>query len=252
MTDEHNSSGSICGIKKLEGTTGFEIWKFQVKNYLECKNWWEAIEANELTPALKEADRKARTTICLLLEPSCFAHVYNAKTAREVWHSLCNGYEDKGWGRRISLQRQLWSCKLENFVCMEKYISKVISIAQQLAAIDAKVSDDWLISILPAGLTSDYNPLIMAIDNNGNQISLEQIKTKLLQEANRQAETGAGTGEQALVVSKGKAPKNNARKPVYKCFKSHKIGHKASECKKLNAGVCMNTAKNTTKKTVGI
>lgn len=252
LTDDVNgSSGSIFGIKKLDGAAGFQVWKFHVKNYLECKNWWEAVEAEEISPALKEADRKARTTICLLLEPSCFAHVYNVKTAREAWRNLCVAYEDKGWGRRIALQRQLWSCKLENFSCMENYVSKVISIAQQLAAIDAKVSDDWIISILLAGLTSDYNPMIMAIDNSGKEISLEQIKTKLLQEANRQAEDKAGAGEQAFLSEQKKASKNNARKPVRKCFKCHKPGHKAAECKQFHAGVCLSTADTSATKRSG-
>lgn len=248
MTDEENSSsGSVFGIRKLKGAEDFANWKFQVKNYLECKNWWEAVEADEVTADLKDADRKARTTICLLVEPSCFAHVFNAKTAHEVWHKLCGAYEDKGWGRRITLQRQLWSCKLENCTSMEKYVSKVVTIAQQLNDIDAKVSDEWMISILLAGLTPDYNPLIMTIDNSGKEISLEQVKSKLLQEASRQADAGGETGEQALLTTKRK-PKNIARKkPVYKCFKCHKEGHKASECQvKKSASVCMSTADQNT------
>ncbi|PZC78057.1 hypothetical protein B5X24_HaOG202660 [Helicoverpa armigera] len=250
MTDANNCpSGSIFGIKKLNGAEGFQVWKFHVKNYLECKNWWVAVEADEITPALKDADRQARTTICLLLEPECFAYVYDVETAREAWHNLCAAYEDKGWGRRIALQRQLWSCKLENCSSMENYVSKVISLAQQLAAIGAKVADDWIISILLAGLTSDYNPMVMAVDNSGKEISLEQIKSKLLQEANRQTENKSGAGEHALLSTQKQATKQIARKPVRKCFKCHKPGHKASECKQIHASVCLSTADtNTTKK----
>ncbi|XP_063394174.1 uncharacterized protein LOC134679217 [Cydia fagiglandana] len=155
MSEEKENG--ICGIKKLKGSSDYPNWKFLVRNYLENKNWWEVISKDVVNA---DIDRKARTTICLLLEPECFTHVYNAKTAKEAWNNLKNAYEDKGWGRRIHIQRELFNCKLENFNSMESYISKVTYLAQQLDDIDAKIQENWLISILLGGLTAEYSPLI--------------------------------------------------------------------------------------------
>ncbi|KAI5643447.1 gag-polypeptide of LTR copia-type domain-containing protein [Phthorimaea operculella] len=169
MSDDN--SPSICGIKKLKGSSDYAIWKFATRNYLESKDWYKAVEyeGTELPATLKDTDRKARTTLCLLIEPECYAHVFNATTAKQVWQNLKTAYEDKGWGRRIALQRELWDCRLVNFPNMEKYITKVIFLTQQLSDIDAKVDDDWIISILLSGLTEVYNPLIMAVDNSGTK-----------------------------------------------------------------------------------
>lgn len=244
MAEEHTSS--ICGIKKLNGAEDFANWKFVVRNYLESKNWFKVIEATEITAELKDIDRKARTTLCLLLEPACFAHVYSAKTARDVWVSLSEAYEDKGWSRRIKLQRELWQCRLEDCESMEKYISKIICLSQQLADIDAKISDDWMISIILSGLSSYYNPFIMAIDNCGKEIKLEEIKSKLMQEASRE---NSQNKEQALVTTEQNKKKFDKKKAfIFKCFKCHKEGHKASECKVIKrANPCLSMA-NTVKK----
>lgn len=242
MSDENSCSG----IRKLKGAADYPNWKFLVRNFLENKNWWDAISKDVVDA---EVDRKARTTICLLLEPDCFTHVYRATSAKEVWNSLQKAYEDKGWGRRICIQRELFNCKLENFDGIENYIAKIMFLSQQLSDIDSPIKDDWIISILLGGLTPEYGPLIMAVDNSGTEITLEQMKMKLLQEGHRQSNVNKNH-EQALVTRRAQ---NDARsrsktgdrkqKFVYKCYKCHKQGHKASECeeRKKTANVCLNT-----------
>ncbi|KAI5641932.1 gag-polypeptide of LTR copia-type domain-containing protein [Phthorimaea operculella] len=246
MSDDN--SPSVCGIKKLKGSSDYAVWKFATRNYLESKDWYKAVEfeGTELPATLKDTDRKARTTLCLLIEPECYAHVFNATTAKQVWQSLKTAYEDKGWGRRIALQRELWDCRLVNFPSMEKYITKVIFLTQQLSDIDAKVDDDWIISILLSGLTEVYNPLIMAVDNSGTKVSLEQIKTKLLQEGNRQATSNDDKELAAFKASKVYKNKPNSAKPdrKSKCYKCHKWHKPSEECTKSTkhvagaAGVC--------------
>ncbi|KAI5634599.1 gag-polypeptide of LTR copia-type domain-containing protein [Phthorimaea operculella] len=241
MSDDN--SPSVCGIKKLKGSSDYAIWKFATRNYLESKDWYKAVEfeGTELPATLKDTDRKARTTLCLLIEPECYAHVFNATTAKEVWQSLKTAYEDKGWGRRIALQRELWDCRLVNFPNMEKYITKVIFLTQQLADIDAKVDDDWITSILLSGLTEVYNPLIMAVDNSGTKVSLEQIKTKLLQEGNRQATSNDDKELAAFKASKVYKNKPNSAKPdrKSKCYKCHKWHKPSEECTKSTKHVAV-------------
>ncbi|KAI5652157.1 gag-polypeptide of LTR copia-type domain-containing protein [Phthorimaea operculella] len=246
MSDDN--SPSVCGIKKLKGSSDYAVWKFATRKYLESKDWYKAVEfeGTELPATLKDTDRKARTTLCLLIEPECYAHVFNATTAKQVWQNLKTAYEDKGWGRRIALQRELWDCRLVNFPSMEKYITKVIFLTQQLSEIDAKVDDDWIISILLSGLTEVYNPLIMAVDNSGTKVSLEQIKTKLLQEGNRQATSNDDKELAAFKASKVYKNKPNSAKTdrKSKCYKCHKWHKPSEECIKSTkhlagaAGVC--------------
>lgn len=253
MADDNANTtfgSAVAGIKKLKGVPDYQDWKFQVRNLLENKNLWVAIEPGTTAAGVPktvdaEKDRVARTTICLLVDPCCFSKVRNARSAKEAWQNLCSAYEDKGWGRRISLQRALWKCKLEDFGTMDEYVSKIMSLAHQLEDIDAKVTDDWLISILLSGLTAEYRPMVMAIDNSGQAITSEQVMTKLTQEANRQLGSESTSSGESALFAKGKKPGNHSakhaghgsnnkptekKKFVFKCFRCHKEGHKSSEC----------------------
>lgn len=221
-------SSGLSEIQKLQGSSNYADWKFAVSNYLENNNWWHVIESDNAESINKDIDRKARTTINLLLELSCYSHVYDAKTASKVWNNLRQVYEDKGWGRRIGLQRMFWQCRLENFESMEKYIAKVMFLTKQLKDIDAKVEDSWIISILLSGLTAEYGPMIMAIDNSGQGMKLEQIKTKFLQEYNHQTDqvSASTSTEQALVVYKKSTDMKPYFRKAFKCYKCHNPGIK--------------------------
>ncbi|KAG8226784.1 hypothetical protein J437_LFUL002830 [Ladona fulva] len=232
---------SIMGVtKKLSGLQDYQDWKFQECNYLEHQDLWECIEPDheeDGRPKPVDAkERKAKVVICLLVETGCYAHVRNAATAREAWENLRKAYEDKGWGRRISLQRSLWQCRLENFRSKEEYIAKVMTLSQQLADIDAKVMDDWLASILLSGLTPDYGPMIMALDNSGQEITTELVKGKLLQEWGRKRSDVRESDDSALFAKNNSNPKlqvkSRKKQFPFMCYQCNQPGHKASDCNK--------------------
>jgi hypothetical protein len=130
-SDETGVSSVLAGIQKLKGVVNYQDWKFQVRNYLEHRNLWSAVKPAISTAGLEEIvmadkDRRARTSICMLLEPICFAKVRTATTAKQAWTKLKEAYEDKGWGRKLRLQQSLWNCKLETCSSMDDYVTKVM------------------------------------------------------------------------------------------------------------------------------
>uniref|UniRef100_A0A2H1WMQ1 SFRICE_037191 n=1 Tax=Spodoptera frugiperda TaxID=7108 RepID=A0A2H1WMQ1_SPOFR len=54
--------------------------------------------------------------------------------------------------------------------------------AHKLRNIGFIVDDEWLGTLMLAGLPEIYKPMIMAIESSGVKISADIIKTKLLQE----------------------------------------------------------------------
>jgi hypothetical protein len=91
----------------------------------------------------------------MLIDPICFSKVRSAKTAKEAWVILKVAYEDKGWGRRLRLQQNLFNCRLNQCKNMDDYFNKIQNIAHQLEDIDVTIDDNWLVSIILGGLSDD-------------------------------------------------------------------------------------------------
>ena len=63
---------------------------------------------------------------------------------------------------------------------MTSYVTQIVETGQKLAGTGFKISDEWIGSLLLAGLTEKYSPMIMAIEHSGINITTDAIKTKLL------------------------------------------------------------------------
>lgn len=56
--------------------------------------------------------------------------------------------------------------------------------AHKLRSVGFKVDDEWLGTLLLAGLPETQKPMIMALESSGVKISADYVKTKILQEVN--------------------------------------------------------------------
>ena len=71
---------------------------------------------------------------------------------------------------------------LENCDSVEEYVNKIISTEDKLTNIGFVVSDEWLGTLVIAGLTDHYRAMIMRLESSGIAIISDAIKVKLLQE----------------------------------------------------------------------
>lgn len=110
-----------------------------------------------------------------------YVHIQNATTAKEAWDNLKAAFEDSGLTRKVGLLRRI-TTRLENCESVEQYVTEIIYAAHQLNSIGLEVNEEWIGTILLAGLPERYEPMIMALENSGIAITGDSIKTKLLQE----------------------------------------------------------------------
>lgn len=211
-------------FEKLRGRDNYYDWCFNVENLFILEGLWKAIEGTE-TDAGKLA--KAKAKLGLLVESTNFNHVRGAATAKDAWEKLKKAYADSGLCRRVGLLKTLLTTTLEKCATVEEYIDQIMTSAQKLGAIGMAVSDEWVGTILLAGLPEKYSPMIMAIESSGKEISGDFIKIKLLQEiSNKDCEASS---EVALQVNK-KSQKSNNRSVT--CNFCKKPGHMAKNCYK--------------------
>lgn len=210
-------------IEKLAGRENYSTWKFAVMSYLQLEELWECIEPG--TDVDLKKDVKAKSKIILLVEPMNYVHIENAKTAKEVWKNLQNAFEDSGLSRKVGLLKDLINTSLDNCSSIEDYVNKIMSTAHKLRNIGFEVNDEWLGTLMLAGLPDNYKPMIMGLESSGIKISSDFIKTKLLQEVK--------VSETSVFFTKHKSTPHNNTKPKGKgprCYNCNKYGHLKKQC----------------------
>lgn len=233
--DQANVSGGTAGlpaIEKLDGTSNYASWKFLMELYLVHDDLWEY---TSVTPVVTDVqgtkkDQKARAKICLSVKPQCLVHVRSAKNSKEAWEALKNAFEDKGLNNRCRLLSRLVSLKLEQFMTVREYVTSVLTTAQELSDIGKEVDDELLAALLLQGLTQEFQPMRLAIENSNTQLTTDFVKTKLFQMED--AYVSGTSNSSALFSKKHKGKSQKTQKSKTYSIKCYICGgpHKAIAC----------------------
>lgn len=169
-------------IEKLKGNDNYHVWCFAMTNLLALNGLEDCILAEDNANIEKNAEKlkKAKVRIALSVDPSIYSHIQNITTASAMWMKLKSLYEDSGLIRWIGLLRKLINTRLESSKSMQDYVNQVIETSNKLRGIGFEVADEWLGSILLAGLTDNFKPMIMGIESSGLNITADTVRTKLL------------------------------------------------------------------------
>jgi len=220
-------SSPLPSFDKLNGQENWSNWKFLMERYLHYDDLWEitdpSIQGNLTEPmdaAVKQRHRRALTKISMMVDQSCIVHIRDSKTPASAWKRLSAAYEGKGLTRRLRLLRNLFNTRLEQFSDMQSYVSQVLTYSHQLADISAPLEDEFIGVILLNGLTPDFDPLVLALENTNVNISSDLVKGKRLDQASK-VDNGGG----AKALFSGSSRKN------VQCYNCEKFGHIARYCK---------------------
>lgn len=67
----------------------FPNWKIAVNAFLDLDNLWSnVVELTEKETVDPEKDGKTRNKLKLCIDPVCYSHIRDAKTAAEIWKCL--------------------------------------------------------------------------------------------------------------------------------------------------------------------
>lgn len=229
----------IVNVPKLKGRENYDEWAFAAENFLLL----DGVDINEES---KEDDaaspdlKKAKAKLIMTIDCSLYVHIKNEKTVKEVWNRLKALFDDSGFTRRIGLLRQLISIRLEESESMTAYVTQMVDTAQKLKGTGFEITDEWVGSLLLAGLSEKFAPMIMAIEHSGMKISTDAIKAKLLD-----MESGAVGSSDGAFLSKGwqqrskrrdfntstsKAQTSNKTEKTIRCYRCKQQGHFMNKC----------------------
>lgn len=132
----------LQNVPRLCGRENFADWSFALENVFvleglsKCRSSYDP--RRSLNPSILLIPRSSY----VVLNPSVYVHVKSAKDAKEIWDTLHNLYEDKGFSRKIGLLRTLISLRFENSDLMEDYIKQVVETVQKLQRAGFEISEE--------------------------------------------------------------------------------------------------------------
>ncbi|CAH1981400.1 unnamed protein product [Acanthoscelides obtectus] len=150
----------LTSVPKLVGCENYDEWWYAVKNVLVLEGLSKCIDGREQDTTLV---MKAKAKLILTIDPSLFPHVKDAKTAQEVWSKLKNLYDDSGFMRKIGLLRTSIFARLENHDSVETYTNQIVETSKKSRRAGLKIDEEWIGSLLLAGLPEKFAPMIMAV-----------------------------------------------------------------------------------------
>lgn len=257
------SNSLLASVPKLKGRENYNEWAFAIENMLVLDGLSKCIVAVD-----EDNDSKAKARMILTIDPSLYVHIKEATSAVNLWKKLKSMFDDSGFSRRITLLRNLISIRLENCDSMTSYITQIIETAQRLSGTGFIVGDEWVGSLLLAGLPEKYFPMIIAIEHSGIAITADVMKTKLLDlvsaegdrsasgaflsrgQHSRQQFSKVGTtgrndssshhGRRMSSIAGSNVNKAEKMKNI-KCYRCGQYGHYKSQCKQNDQQVIKKT-----------
>lgn len=215
---QNNFSASVS---KLKGREKYDECAFAAENFFVLDGLKKCMDGSET-----EAEKIIQARALYML----YNHIKYTETAEELWKKGKVIFNDAEFIRKIGLLRVPISLRRENCDSQASYVNQVVETARSLRGTGFKIDEEWLGSLLLAGVPEKYAPMAMAIEYSGITITIHSKKKSKLVDM----ESDPGSAFNAF-VGKFQSP-SNANKKEVTCCRCKKKGHYKIVRKELKNG----------------
>ncbi|KAH9698599.1 hypothetical protein KPL71_024065 [Citrus sinensis] len=239
-------------LEKFTGKNDFNMWKVKMEALLITQGLGDALEpvtkkegkeeSSSKTPKMAaEIDKKARSTIILILGDLVIREVAKEKTVADLWAKLEKIYMTKSLANRLYIKRRMFTLKMAEGSSLDDHIDEFNQLCDTLETIDEGLDDEEKALLLVSSLPQSYSNLVDALMYGRSTLSLDEVKAAL-NTRGLQEKSGNMMHAEGLSV-KGKFNKNDGKKKKQKqeksksqnkkCFHCNKEGHFKRDCQEL-------------------
>jgi hypothetical protein len=191
-------------------------------------------------------DNKAKSDI-LSISASELKQIKGCATSREVWQKLKGIYQSRGPARKATLLKLILQ-RMRDDEDVREHLRKFFDDVDKLIDMNVDINADLLAILLLYSLPFSFENFRCAIESRDNLPTPETLRVKIVEESDARGNANGDTTN-AMMVGKPayrnrggnkcgnikrdpKRSNNQSYRSKVKCYKCHKFGHKASECRK--------------------
>ena len=216
-------------------TDNYSTWCVRTKCLLISKGLWKPTQ----DVYEGELDEKALAVIGMTLTEQHLPTFSECANAKAAWDAFAALFKSKSQARRLQLKGELTAFHKESGETLVKYIARGKHLRAQLKAAGTDLQEDELCLSILNGLPASYETVATVLTTSDNQLSLEDLMSKLLVYESRSS--APSSDNKAYVArpspssskSHGKGGAKQKTKETRKCHHCGKPGHLRKDCWQL-------------------
>jgi transposase InsO family protein len=221
----------------------YPTWRARMKALLISKDLWTALNSMTVeNEPLTDAQLKAHALIMLNVKDHHLSAVEACRNAKAAWDMLESTYRAASKARQLALKKQLASIRKEPNEPLTKYVARIRTLCDELAAAGHAVSSGEKVMTVLAGLPEEFNTIVAVLNNTTEELSLDTILSKLLQHEQLLPKHNSPGDATAFAAKRGanrgggggSSWRNNGQRPTDRKITCHycgRQGHMQAECR---------------------
>lgn len=221
---------TMITISQFNGTN-FNNWKYRVsilfnekdlRRYIE--NSSEDILSNATANTHDAIKLEEKKCISILVQTICdaqFEYIKEKKTVKEMFDTLCGVFKGKSTASQLLLRKQLLTMKCNESEDIKDHFFHFDKIVHELKSTGAKIEDLDVVVYLLLTLPKSYNNLVTVLETiDQSKLSLEFVKTRLMDESNKRGNYNSGKQSESGAMN---AKRKKKRIICYRCNEPNHI-----------------------------
>ncbi|CEG43591.1 gag-pol polyprotein [Plasmopara halstedii] len=165
------------------------------------------------------------------MEDSQLPLVRSSSGAHDAWSRLEGHFEKRNLANKLFLHRRFFTTMMEEGDDVLEHINKLKTLAEQLDAVGAPVSEDDLVITFLRSISDSYQFLITALESRADTLTWELVTSRLLHEDMKRKEQGGdGAAPGQAFMMKDAKRKGRPAKKTGACHNCGKQGHWVADC----------------------
>ena len=160
-------------VEKLDGTTNWMTWKFQLRHLLMAKGLWKYVDgsaelagdaAEEVAEKFRAEQQKAFSTIVLSISSSLLYLITSCELPKDAWDTLKKHFERDTLANKLFLKKQYFRKEMSEGTPINDHLKEMKLLADRLASIGAPVSEEDQVVTLLGSLPASFSTVVTALE----------------------------------------------------------------------------------------